>query len=145
MLPITGGMAGSMAAHPKSGSVEAMRVLIVESNPELGALWKRHLERHGMTVTLVGGQSEAIREICADTVGVIVMNVVLAEGSALAVADFASYRQPRAKVIFVTNTTFFSDGSIFLHAGNACAFLQSQTPPEDLAIMVEHYAAPPPV
>ena len=37
-------------------------------------------------------------------------------GVAMAVADFASYRRPEARVIFVTNTSFFSDGSIFAHS-----------------------------
>ena len=64
------------------------------------------------------------------------------QGSALAVADFASYRRPDARVLFVTNTSFFSDGSILSHSPNACAYVQSETPPEDLAAMVEHYAVP---
>ena len=46
----------------------------------------------------------------------------------------------KPRFFFVTNTTFFSDGSIFAHAQNARAFLQSNTPPEDLAAMVVHYA-----
>ncbi len=117
-----------------------MRILIVESNRDLGWVWQRHLERQGFDVVLVGGQTDAIDVLRGGAVHVIVMDVVLEEGSALAVADFASYRRPDAKVIFVTNTTFFSDGSIFSHAANACAFLQSETPPEDLAVMVEHYA-----
>ena len=37
-----------------------MSVLIVESRPELGRLWKRHLERQGQTVDLVSGEEEAI-------------------------------------------------------------------------------------
>ena len=69
------------------------------------------------------------------------LDIVLSEGSALAVADFANYRCPRARVIFVTNTTFFSDGSIFAHSSNACAYVKTETPPEDLAAIVEHYAA----
>ena len=118
-----------------------MRILIVESNRDLGWLWKRHLERHGHFVFLVRGQADAIEILRLDAVDVIVLDLVLEEGSALAVADFASYRRPEAKVVFVTNTTFFSDGSIFRLAPNACAFLQSQTPPEDLTMMVEHYGA----
>jgi hypothetical protein len=51
----------------------------------------------------------------------------------------ASYRQPGAKVIFVTDTTFFSDGSIFRHIPNACAFIRAETPPDDLVAIVEHY------
>jgi len=116
-----------------------MNVLIVESRPELGLLWKRHLERQGYGVTQVNSQDDAVThlsEYCAD---IIVLDLVLKQGSALAVADFASYRHPDARVIFVTDTTFFSDGSIFNHASNACAFLPAGTPPEDLAAMVAHY------
>lgn len=118
-----------------------MDVLIVESNPQLGCLWQRHLQRQGATVAVASCQDCAILELCKKSYDVIVLDLVLDEGSALAVADFASYRHPEARVIFVTNTTFFSDGSIFSHSANACAYVQSGTPPEDLAAMVEHYAA----
>lgn len=118
-----------------------MNVLIVESKPELGKLWQRHLERQGASVQTAHSQESAILALYRDDVDVIVLDLVLDHGSALAVADFASYRRPEARVIFVTNTSFFSDGSIFAHSPNACAYLQSETPPEDLAAMVEHYAA----
>lgn len=118
-----------------------MLVLIVESNRHLGWLWKRHLERQGHKVILLRGQAEAIDVLLQSPVDLIVLDVVLEEGSAFAISDFASYRLPDVRVIFVTNTTFFSDGSIFQLAPNACAFLQSQTPPEDLTMMVEHYGA----
>ncbi|MFT7597077.1 MAG: DNA-binding NtrC family response regulator [Paracoccaceae bacterium] len=118
-----------------------MNVLIVESKPELGLLWRRHLERLGADVTLVHSQEAAILALYGTDFEIIVLDLVLDQGSALAVADFASYRRPEARVIFVTNTSFFSDGSIFAHSPNACAYVQSETPPEDLAAMVEHYAA----
>lgn len=120
-----------------------MNVLIVESKPELGKLWQRHLERMEADVTLVHTQEAAIFALCGKDFQIIVLDLVLDQGSALAVADFASYRRPDARVIFVTNTSFFSDGSIFAHSSNACAYVQSETPPEDLAAMVEHYAASP--
>ena len=119
-----------------------MNVLIVESKHELGMLWKRHLERQGGVVTLAHGQDEAIEARRNDDFQIMVLDLVLDEGSALAVSDFASYRRPDMRVIFVTNTTFFSDGSIFAHSSNACAYVQSGTPPEDLAAMVDYYAAP---
>ena len=117
-----------------------MNVLIVESRPELGAIWCRHLQRMGMCVHQVSGQAEAVDHLDEHAPDIILLDLVLEEGSALAVADFASYRHPRARVIFVTDTSFFSDGSIFAHSANACAFLPSGTRPEDLAAMVEHYA-----
>lgn len=117
-----------------------MNVLIVESKAHLGEIWRRHLERHGAMVERAGNQHSAIRLLQDRRFDIIVLNLVLDDGSALAVADFASYRWPDTRVIFVTNTSFFSDGSIFQHAPNACAFVQSEMPPEDLAAMVEHYA-----
>jgi DNA-binding response OmpR family regulator len=118
-----------------------MYVLIVEQNHELGVLWKKALARQGAIATLVSSQDEAIAHLRNYNVDVIVLDVMLTEGSAFAVSDFANYRRPKARVIFVTNTSFFSDGSIFQHCSNACAFVQSASPPEDLAAMVQHYGA----
>jgi len=120
-----------------------MRVLIVESNPDLGALWKRHLERLGAEVELAVDEAGAAHALRMRDFDIIVLDLVIEEGAALAISDFASYRRPEARVIFVTNTSFFSDGSIFRFSANACAFVQSGTPPEDIAAMVEHYAAVP--
>ena len=119
-----------------------MNILIVESNEALGWIWRRHLERPGHEVKLVHRQDDAIEVLRRGVIDVIVLDIVLADGGALAVSDFASYRRPSAKVIFVTNTTFFADGSIFGLAPNARAYVQSSTPPEDLAMMVEHYGSP---
>lgn len=119
----------------------ATRVLIVESVPELAKVWKNHLVRQGMTVRHVSEQEAAIAHLSAHETDIIILDLVIEEGSALAISDYANYRQPDARVIFVTNTTFFSDGSIFAHSANARAFVQSNTPPEDLAAMVEHYGS----
>lgn len=99
------------------------------------------MERQGWAVRLVETQEQAILALYGADYEIILLDLILEKGSALAVADFASYRRPNARVIFVTNTSFFSDGSIFAHSPNACAYVQSETPPEDLAAMVEHYAA----
>lgn len=120
-----------------------MRALIAQSNPDLGTLWKRHLERLDVEVTLVQTGERAFNVIQSTTFHVIVLDLVLRQGSALAVADFAQFRQPDANVVFVTDTTFFSDGSIFHHSANARAFIKSATPPRDLAAIVHHYGITP--
>lgn len=116
-----------------------MRVLIVESDPGLAGVWHGHVQRQGAEVLVAASQDQAISALQTRAIDVIVLDLLLDEGSAFAVADFASYRQPEARVIFVTNSTFFSDGSIFRHIPNACAFLPTGTPPEDLAAVVDHY------
>ncbi|MGP6086976.1 response regulator transcription factor [Antarctobacter jejuensis] len=117
-----------------------MNVLIVESRQPLAQLWRRHLQRSGAQVAIAATQDEAFDHLATDKFEVIILNVVLENGSALAVADLAQYRQPEARIIFVTNTTFFSDGSIFKLCANACAYLPSSTAPDDLTNMVHHYA-----
>ena len=117
----------------------AMQVLIVESNPDLGTVWQRHLERQGVTVECTLGQTSAIEHLQVNSVDLIILDLVLEDGSAFAVADYANYRYPDAPVIFVTNSSFFSDGSIFQHMANACAFVTSEVDPSDLTAMVEHY------
>ena len=116
-----------------------MDVLIVQSNQPLGALWARHLERLGAAVELASSGDRAVKLLETRDFDAIVLDLVLEEGSALTVADVAQFRQPDANVIFVTDTTFFSDGSIFTHSGNARAFVRKGTPPGDLAAIVEHY------
>lgn len=118
-----------------------MNVLIVQNEPKLGAVWQRHLERCSNTVDLAHDQESAIAKLSERYYPILILDVVLEDGSAIAVADYASYRHPDAKIIFVTNSSFFSDGSIFQLCSNACAFVPSATQPDDLAAMVEHYAA----
>jgi len=121
------------------GQGGTMRALIVQSNAELGELWKRHLQRLDVRVSLVQTGQSAADLIDSKTFDVIVMDLVLNQGSGLALADLVQFRQPDANIVFVTDTTFFSDGSIFHHSANARAFVRSATPPNDLAEIVHHY------
>ena len=117
-----------------------MTVLIVESVFELGRLWTRALERLGAEVEQASNQSEAVAKLMEKEYDILVMNVVLNEGSAFAVSDFVNYRWPGMRIFFVTNSSFFSDGSIFNFCSNACAFVQSDTSPDEIATMVQHFA-----
>ena len=95
----------------------------------------------GPIVDIASSQDQAADMAAAETYHIVVLDLILNEGSAFAVADFMKYRQPDAQVIFVTNTSFFSDGAIFQLFSNACAYVQSETAPDDLAAIIEHYAA----
>ena len=129
----------SHANIEKLGKLQ-VRTLIVQSNTALGAVWANHFERAGMAVIAVATGADALDFIGRLHFDVIVVDLVLEEGSALTIADFAQFSQPAANLIFVTDTTFFSDGSIFSHAANARAMLEKTTPPCDLAEIVQHYA-----
>lgn len=118
---------------------DPMRVLIVESERELAELWQRHLERAGAEVKLAFCQEQAARAILLEPFEVIVMNAVLENGSAVAIADLAGYRWPEARVIFVSGTRFFSNSTLFEICTNACALVQPSVPPEDLVALVQHH------
>ena len=117
----------------------ALRLLIVQAEQALGGIWARHLERAGHDVALSCDVESALILLSEKSYDVIVLDLGLADGLSLTVAAYAEMRQPEAKVIFVTNSRFFSDGSIFALASNACAFITRTTPPGDLAAMVEHH------
>jgi DNA-binding response OmpR family regulator len=116
-----------------------MRVLIVQSNIDLGCVWARHLERLGAQVIQVSTGAAALDAIATLQLDVIVLDLVLANGSALTIADFAQFTLPLVNIVFVTDTTFFSDGSIFKLCANARALVETTAAPDDLAAIVHHY------
>ncbi|WP_292019043.1 response regulator [Maritimibacter sp. UBA3975] len=120
-------------------SSDSVDVLIVETDADLGRLWQRHLERQGARATLVRTTETAFDRLRDGHVDMIVADLDLPGSGAMAVADYAAYRHPAAKVVFVTASSFFSDGSVFSMSPNACAFLPSRTPPEDLVAVVTHH------
>lgn len=116
-----------------------MLVLIVESDPDLGRVWADHVSRIGGDVTLAASQDEAASAVLEQNFQVVVLDLDLEAGSALAVADLVSYRRPESKILLVTKSSFFSDGSIFQHVPNACGFMGANSRPDDLAALVEHH------
>ncbi len=90
-----------------------MKVLLVERQPELAKLWARHLERLGVQVRALCSGEEAMDVLEVDRFDVMILDLLIEDASALAVADLASFRHPATRVVFVTNSSFFSDGYIF--------------------------------
>ena len=115
-----------------------MRVLIAQQNAELGQLWAGFLEREGIEVTLALSQGEALARLRAQAFEALVLEMVLPDGGAIAIADFAAYRMPDVPVITVNSSSFFSDGSIFQLLPNVHSVMQAPVEGEDLAAMVSH-------
>lgn len=116
-----------------------MNVLIVEKNPELGRLWRDHIRRMGASAQLASHQSGALEALREQDFDLLVLNLNLQNNESFALADYASYRRPNMKIIFVTSDGFFSDGSIFSYMSNACAMVPQSMPPEDMAALVDYH------
>lgn len=120
-----------------------MRVLIVEHNIDLAKLWARFLMRQGADVQLAHSQEQALEVLRFEDFDALVLELVLPDGGAIAIADYAAYRLPNAPVITVTNSTFFSDSSIFELMPNARGIMRQPLNPSDLVAMLEHYQSRP--
>lgn len=116
-----------------------MRILIAESNPERGEVWSGYLERQGAEVTLCNSQGAATEAMFEVKFDVLILNLDLGHGEVLSLADLAAFRHPETKIVFITGSTFFADGSIFTHCPNACACLPEHTAPQDLAALVQYH------
>ncbi len=115
-----------------------MRILIVENNADLGYIWSRFLERQGLEVTLASSQKEAIEHMRFGEFDALVLELVLEDGGAIAISDYAIYRFPDIPIITVTGGSFFSDGSIFEVMPNVRGLMRKPFRPDDLAALLEH-------
>lgn len=114
-----------------------MRVLIVENNPQLSALWQRHIARFGHAVETAATEAAALAALEGPAFQVVVLDVMLPQGLSTALADLVACRSPQTRVILVTSGSFFSDGAILRAIPNAAALITDQTRPEDLAVLVD--------
>lgn len=117
-----------------------MQVLIIEENPDLARIWSAHLMRQGMNVTHAASKIEAHTAVTERTFDVVILDADIDGGRPIALADYISYRLPSARIIFVTSTSFFSDGSIFALAANAHACVPTDSDPADIVSLVDHHA-----
>lgn len=115
-----------------------MKVLIAQHNVELGQIWAGFLQREGMDPMLASSQREALRLLRLHNFDALILEMVLPDGGAIAIADFAAYRMPDVPVITVNSSSFFSDGSIFQLLPNVHSIMQAPVEGKDLAAVISH-------
>jgi len=115
-----------------------MKVLIVEHNEDLAKIWSRFLERQGLEVDVTTSQKSAIQRMRFTDYDALVLEIVLPDGGAIAISDYATYRFPDIPIITVTSGSFFSDGSIFELMPNARGIMRTPFRVDDLAALLEH-------
>ena len=102
-----------------------LNTLIVERNADLGLIWQRFLERHGVSCEHVCDEAEAYAALRADTFDALVLDLEMEGGAAFRISDFASYRNPEIAIITVSANAFFSDGAVFELIPNARGMLRA--------------------
>ncbi len=117
-----------------------MRVLLVQDNEDLGRIWCKFLNMQGLDAQLVTSPDAAIEVLQTEAFDAMVLEPVLEEGSSIAIADFATYKNPDIAILAVTKSSFFSDGSVFEVLPNARGLLRTPIRPDDLVAYLEHFA-----
>lgn len=116
-----------------------MRILLVQNNNGLSDLWSVFLRRKGIEVICEATQAAAVKRILFEKFDALVLDLILPDGGAIAISDIATYRQPDAPIIAVTNTGLFADGSLFSVMPSIRSLLRTPLRPDDLLAVLEHY------
>lgn len=98
------------------------------------------LRREGLHVMSARSQDVAGTLLSYVAPAVVVIDLGLAEGSPLAVADFCNYRRPDARVILVGCGSLMADGAIFGHVSNAAALVPRSISARDMIALIAFHA-----
>ncbi len=116
-----------------------MRVLIFDEAGELSCRWQSDLRQRGHDASRETTCDAALSGLRSQRPDVIVANLAPLPADAFLLADIAAVFTPQTRVVFVTQTQEFADGSVFRLAQNACAQVPDTIPPGDLTALVEYH------
>jgi two-component system, NtrC family, response regulator HydG len=82
--------------------VSAPRVLVVDNDPEMLAMLRRHLEGEGLAVAAATGGREALSAIAGARYDVILTDLIMDDASGIEVLAAAQARAPATRVLLMT-------------------------------------------
>ncbi|WP_068310188.1 response regulator [Aliiruegeria sabulilitoris] len=109
-----------------------MRILVVEDDPNLGALWGDVLERAGHSMLLVDTETEALKLLQSKPYDLVVLDLCMNGSKALGVATLATYRNPLCKVVVVSGSAEYSRKTLFAMSPAVAATIRKPVDIEDL-------------
>ena len=125
-----------------------MKVLVVEDDPNLRALWGAVIERAGHVARQVETEPAARELLMAEPFDLVLLDLFLGESDGVAVANFATYLNPACKVVVITGTALYPKGELFAMAPSVWAVMRKPVDIEDIAALCSHVAGegalPPP-
>ncbi|NNU79600.1 response regulator [Halovulum dunhuangense] len=118
-----------------------MRVLVVHENGDLCGIWARFLKRSGFSVKVATSPADAEYQLASADFDVLVVEPELEGHGGLSVADMATFRNPEIRILAVTASSFFSEGTIFDLIPNARGVLRTPVRLEDLGAYIDHFSS----
>jgi DNA-binding NtrC family response regulator len=117
-----------------------MRVLVVEDDPNLRALWRAVFDRAGHETDQVETEPAARDALMSRAYDLVLLDLCLGKRDSVSVAQFATYLSPACKVVIVTGTSLYTRKELFAMAPAVSAVLRKPVDIEDLIAVCEHVA-----
>ena len=125
-----------------------MKVLVVEDDPNLLALWGAVIERAGHTARLVETEPDARGHLMAEPYDMVLLDLFLGETDGIAVAKLATHLNENCKVVVITGTSVYTRAKLFAMAPAIWAVIRKPVDIEDISALCDHIAGngtlPPP-
>ena len=115
-----------------------MKVLVVEDDPNLRALWAAVLERGGHAPRLEETEAAARVALQEEPFDLVLLDLYLGADQTIDVAGLARLLRPETRIVVVTGTTLYHEGELFDLAAQVAAVLRKPVDIEDLMAVCEH-------
>ncbi|WP_425041052.1 response regulator [Primorskyibacter sp. S187A] len=114
--------------------------MLLEDDAGLRFTFSAGLESAGHDVIALSSCSEAIQALKTFKPDVLVLDLLIDDGSSIEVASFANYAAPEAEVVYVTGSGMFPRGELFNMVNNLRWVLRKPIQIADLNDMISHVA-----
>ncbi len=115
-----------------------MKCLVADDNPDLARLWAPALSADGHDVTACTDGHDAVNQMRVANFDLLVLDLFMPGGGALALARVAIYNNPDAQVLVVTGADCFAYGELLEMGDNIAMVLRKPVSPRDLRSFVSH-------
>ncbi len=112
-----------------------MKLLIVEDDPNLSALWLDVFAAQGHMVVLVETPFDARKRLMTDCYDLVLIDLYIGTDSALMVAAMATYTNPGCKVVVIAGGSELRKAKI---CGSCSAVLHKPVDIEHLVAVCDH-------
>ena len=117
-----------------------MKVLVVEDDPNLRALWGAVIEQAGYEALLVETEPAAREMLISRPFDLVLLDLFLGETEGISVATFATHLNPACKVVVITGTAVYGKQELFAMSPAIWAVMRKPVNIEDIMALCSHVA-----
>lgn len=117
-----------------------MKVLVVEDDPNLRALWGAVLERQGHAPRLEETEAGARRALAEGLFDLLLLDLHLGPAQTLDIATIAALVPERTRIVVVTGTSLYPKGALLDSHPAVTAVLRKPVDIEDVLAVCDHVA-----